>query len=73
MKRYIVFAGSDYYPAGGWDDHFGSFDSVYEGLEALKPYSYDWWHIVDSDTGKEVRIDELNDLTPPTADRSKAE
>jgi hypothetical protein len=28
MKRYLVFAGDDYYPAGGWGDFQGSFDSA---------------------------------------------
>lgn len=27
-KRYLVFAGYDYYPEGGWGDFQGSFDTT---------------------------------------------
>lgn len=52
MKRYLVFAGSHYYPSGGWDDYKGSFDNLQECYRflGLKPY-LDWLHVVDSTTG----------------------
>lgn len=28
MKPYLVFAGNDYYPAGGWSDFRSSFDNI---------------------------------------------
>jgi hypothetical protein len=28
MKRYLVFAWDDYYPAGGWGDFVGAFDDL---------------------------------------------
>lgn len=59
MKRYLVFAGSRYYPAGGWGDFISDFDSMQEAMAFIEPkYSpdyeseYDWYHIVDSYTGK---------------------
>ena len=63
MERFLLFAGDEYYPAGGWDDFRGSFKTVEEAeKKADKPTdrewannSYDWWHIVDSTTGKSVK------------------
>ena len=55
LKRYLLFAGDHYYPAGGWDDFAGSFDSIemaiVEGLDLLKQTpGADWAHVVDSET-----------------------
>jgi len=53
MKRFLLFAGSTYYPSGGWNDYLGDFDST----EAAKDFllsrstsysSFDWWHILDT-------------------------
>ena len=30
MKRYLLFAGDNYYPCGGWNDFEGSFDTKEE-------------------------------------------
>ena len=30
MKRYLLFAGHRFYPAGGFDDFYGDFNSVDE-------------------------------------------
>ena len=50
----MLFAGDYYYPAGGWRDFRGSFETIVEAREAaLKVESItwernvDWWHIVD--------------------------
>lgn len=61
MRRYVLFAGSTYYPKGGWKDR---------QLDALDPtflrYWYnsnrasngwDWGHILDTQTGKIVEPD----------------
>ena len=43
--RYLLFAGEDYYPAGGFDDFVGSYDT----MEQAKETSLDnknWAHIV---------------------------
>jgi len=52
MNRFLLFAGSYYYPSGGWNDFVQSFES----LESAKDYiitnvsGYDWIQIVDSKT-----------------------
>lgn len=43
---YMVFAGSNYYPQGGWEDHKGTFDTLEEALECAANAGEDWWHIV---------------------------
>ncbi len=58
-KTYILFAGADYYPGGGWRDVVGTFTSVEEAIKIAlaregavgeeRP-KYDWWQIVDLDT-----------------------
>ena len=62
MKRYLVFAGIDYYPAGGWNDFQGSFASLNEAnvaclrAEAEKGKHGDgvWFHIVDTENEREL-------------------
>ncbi len=44
----MLFYGDEYYPAGGWEDFYGYFDSVEEAektLLSLDP-SFSWGHIV---------------------------
>jgi hypothetical protein len=63
MKQYLVFAGSDYYPSGGWKDFKGSFDSIDEAKKFLNTEelrSYDWWQIVDTTTQEVVERDANN-------------
>lgn len=57
MKRFLVFAGDDYYPRGGFGDAQESFDTLDEaicyGHEHAHPYSdggFGWWHVVDMDS-----------------------
>jgi hypothetical protein len=51
VKRYVVFAYSNYYPAGGWGDFEGAFASVEEAKNrVLELDSVDWWQVVDSKT-----------------------
>jgi hypothetical protein len=62
MGRYLLFAGDEYYPSGGWQDYKGRFDSVKEALKAAASGTknldfqgtWDWWQIVDLATGKMV-------------------
>lgn len=56
MKRYLAFSGDNYYPAGGWDDFKGDFDSLTEAFAIAKKDNekYGWWHIIDRDTKEEV-------------------
>jgi hypothetical protein len=58
VKRFVVFAGDKYYPAGGWDDHVGSFDTEAEARLVLKNAPDDWGHIIDLETGEEVSGDD---------------
>lgn len=53
MKKYALFAGSKYYPSGGWLDFQGSFDSVDEAQGSIRLY-HEWWQIVDLETGTVV-------------------
>ena len=60
MKRYVLFAGDDYYPSGGAHDYRGSFDTVEEAKDAPTPaYSWnstpaDWAHIADGADGLRI-------------------
>lgn len=64
MKRYLLFHGYIYYPAGGWDDFEESFDTLDDAkayVEKNRPnetYSswgwYHWYHIIDSQTNEKI-------------------
>jgi hypothetical protein len=43
---YLLFAGANYYPAGGWDDFRGQFATVKAAVAAVDA-RWDWWHVVD--------------------------
>lgn len=51
MRRFLIFAGMTYYPAGGWGDFRGSEDTKEAALSLMRSYHYDWVQIVDSQTG----------------------
>lgn len=55
LKRFLLFAGIYYYPSGGWNDFYGSFDTVEEATAAYEAYAKDkmdpWGHIFDAQTG----------------------
>lgn len=54
-KRFLVFTGDYYYPAGGWEDLQGSYDTIEEAVTALNQIlSNDWSYIIDLETGKTV-------------------
>lgn len=70
MRRYMVFAGSFYYPIGGMEDLVGHFDTVDEALSSLLTYesgsnvldAYDrcecdgsWAYVYDTEEEKIVR------------------
>lgn len=62
VKRFLAFAGSNYYPDGGWNDFKGSFETLEEAIKELDPDIrtrwpseaplYDWTHIVDTEDGR---------------------
>jgi hypothetical protein len=47
MKRFLVFYGDQYYPAGGWGDFKGEFDTFEEAVKFLVGKSFDWKEVVD--------------------------
>ncbi len=51
MKRFLLFAGDQYYPCGGWRDFQGSFDTLEEALAKAADIHHDWFQIVDSQSG----------------------
>ena len=57
-KRFLVFAGDHYYPAGGWSDLQGAYETLDEATAAMKAEAedslYRWANVVDLQTGKEV-------------------
>ena len=58
MARYLLFAGSTYYPYGGWEDFIGVFESVEEAKSYFHTHKHDelweWYHIVEIDSLKLV-------------------
>jgi hypothetical protein len=57
MKQFLLFAGYNYYPTGGWYDFQGSYATLEEAREAAAswPRAKDnWWHIIDNQTGENV-------------------
>jgi 3-methyladenine DNA glycosylase AlkD len=53
MKRYMLFAGENYYPDGGMRDFIKSVATIQEAnewcdeIKAGNNY-FDWWQVVDS-------------------------
>ncbi len=63
MKRYLVFAGSRYYPKGGINDFQGDYDYEHDAVKYLDDYmasspefAYMWGHVYDTVTGEKVSI-----------------
>ena len=54
MKRFLVFAGDESYPSGGWKDFKGSFDTDVEYLQHLVGMRFDWCHVIEATTGATV-------------------
>lgn len=46
---FLLFAGDQYYPLGGWKDLKGVFATLELAQEAASKIQsqYDWWHISD--------------------------
>lgn len=56
MKRFLLFAGSDYYPSGGWKDFQKDFDTLEEANNYIgQNYNADWFHLIDSKHMEVVR------------------
>ncbi|WNL50779.1 hypothetical protein RPALISO_192 [Ruegeria phage RpAliso] len=59
--RYALFAGSHYYPSGGWGDHVDNFETLEAAIErgnkhdeGATTYDDDWAHVVDLTTWERV-------------------
>lgn len=50
MKRYLLFAGDDYYPQGGMSDFVDSFNTPQEAYDSYAPKYNAWYQIVDYQT-----------------------
>ena len=52
MKRYLVFAGFQYYPVGGMKDFAGDFDDLDEAvalmIAKMKEYGMAWGQVWDN-------------------------
>lgn len=63
MKKYLLFAGDNYYPNGGFDDIKMSGNSIKECIAYYDTYikqfsfghSCTWGHIIDRDTFEKVK------------------
>jgi hypothetical protein len=52
IKRFLLFAGDNHYPLGGWSDLKGSFDTYEEAIMQgkyleLNDRNIYWWHVID--------------------------
>lgn len=50
VPRFLVFAGNQFYPLGGWQDFKGAFEDVIDALTKIANGGWDWWQIVDQIT-----------------------
>jgi hypothetical protein len=57
-KRFLVFAGARWYPAGGWRDFASDHETLADAVEAARAAARDrspgWADIVDTETWKIV-------------------
>jgi len=54
MKRFLLFAGSDYYPLGGWNDLAGAYDTAQEavlaGVQRSESETFGFYHVLDCES-----------------------
>jgi len=49
-KPFALFSGQAYYPAPGWTDYDGDYETLAEAIKVGKrkcESSYEWWQVVD--------------------------
>jgi hypothetical protein len=51
---FVLFAGDNYYPLGGWRDWAGTFPSKEEAVTWAAQTRRDWWHVLDVKRGSIV-------------------
>ena len=54
MKKYMLFGGWEYYPAGGWADFLGDYDTLEEAVQGVQDLNGEWFGIVDSESKEYV-------------------
>jgi len=55
IKRFLLFAGDDHYPRGGWSDFHSSYDTLAETIGMMHSAGFahfNWCQVVDVQTGK---------------------
>jgi hypothetical protein len=56
----MLFAGHNYYPAGGMEDFQGDYDTLVECIEHFFTLEYhEWWNVLDTKTKKVLSIYEI--------------
>jgi len=55
MNTYLVFAGNEFYPNGGWLDFKHTFTSLDDAMTYLTIKHFDWYQVVDSTTCEIVK------------------
>jgi len=55
LQRFVLFGGTTYYASGGWMDmqeHYADLESAWAAAqELIKSDWFDWWQIVDLNSG----------------------
>lgn len=59
MKRYLVFAGDDYYPNGGWGDFCCSYETEEDAINHLRIFidSSNIWQVGQDVWGEVVDLE----------------
>lgn len=60
LKRFLAFAGRNYYPRGGWDDFEGDFEELESAKSFLLEEQKDWAQIFDTETQKIIWTEQNN-------------
>lgn len=54
--KFLIFAGDEYYPSGGWEDFITTIDTLsnvhlyIDEIIKNNDHDYDWMHVVDMET-----------------------
>lgn len=51
---FLVFAGDNYYPSGGWNDYAGAWPTLEEAKFTAMRLPSQWAQIIDMRTGEDV-------------------
>lgn len=53
---FIVFAGDNYHPSGGWNDFAGMYSTFDDAYSAAIDHNGDWAQIVNLDTLEKIDL-----------------